>query len=180
MIIRLCSVSSPLSVTSLWGECLLSRAMSSSSASDLATLNAHQNSPDHGRVFDKYFHSWKSMVFFLKLGLGVLSPPMLHANPPEETTDPAPSTYHTFQDRADVVLLRSQLLHWYDKGKRELPWRTVVKWINSCSGFGMLMCLLCAFWVAKDNCSRIKIALCTKYNKYAGVVLAILMQRPTK
>uniref|UniRef100_A0A667WH64 Adenine DNA glycosylase n=2 Tax=Myripristis murdjan TaxID=586833 RepID=A0A667WH64_9TELE len=43
----------------------------------------------------------------------------------EETTDPAPSTYHTFQDRADVVLLRSQLLHWYDKGKRELPWRTV-------------------------------------------------------
>uniref|UniRef100_A0A667WH79 Adenine DNA glycosylase n=1 Tax=Myripristis murdjan TaxID=586833 RepID=A0A667WH79_9TELE len=60
-----------------------------------------------------------------ELGLGVLSPPMLHANPPEETTDPAPSTYHTFQDRADVVLLRSQLLHWYDKGKRELPWRTV-------------------------------------------------------
>ncbi|KAM3876170.1 adenine DNA glycosylase [Diretmus argenteus] len=45
---------------------------------------------------------------------------------PEETTNnTSPSTYHTFQDPADVVLLRSQLLNWYDKGKRELPWRTV-------------------------------------------------------
>uniref|UniRef100_A0A673AD31 Adenine DNA glycosylase n=1 Tax=Sphaeramia orbicularis TaxID=375764 RepID=A0A673AD31_9TELE len=34
------------------------------------------------------------------------------------------STYHSFLDAADVVLLRSQLLGWYDKEKRELPWRT--------------------------------------------------------
>ncbi len=37
-----------------------------------------------------------------------------------------PSTYHTFHDPADVVLLRSQLLSWYDREKRELPWRTLV------------------------------------------------------
>lgn len=44
----------------------------------------------------------------------------------EETVDAAsPSTYHTFPDPADVVLLRSQLLNWYDKEKRELPWRTL-------------------------------------------------------
>lgn len=47
---------------------------------------------------------------------------------PEETTNASsPSTYHTFHDPADVVLLRSQLLNWYDKVKRELPWRTMVK-----------------------------------------------------
>ncbi|KAF3691016.1 Adenine DNA glycosylase [Channa argus] len=47
----------------------------------------------------------------------------------EEKTPSAasPSTYHTFPDRADVVLLRSQLLNWYDKEKRELPWRTVAE-----------------------------------------------------
>ncbi|XP_065812400.1 adenine DNA glycosylase [Labrus bergylta] len=45
----------------------------------------------------------------------------------EEDTknDSAPSTYHTFPDPADVVLLRSHLLNWYDKEKRELPWRTL-------------------------------------------------------
>lgn len=47
---------------------------------------------------------------------------------PEKTGDAsAPSTYHTFHDPADVVLLRSQLLCWYDKEKRELPWRTLVR-----------------------------------------------------
>ncbi|XP_035509583.1 adenine DNA glycosylase [Morone saxatilis] len=47
----------------------------------------------------------------------------------EEDTSSAssPSTYHTFHDAADVVLLRSQLLSWYDKEKRELPWRTVAE-----------------------------------------------------
>lgn len=44
---------------------------------------------------------------------------------PEETT--SSSTYHTFPDPAEVVLLRSQLLNWYDKDKRELPWRTLVR-----------------------------------------------------
>ncbi|XP_040896323.1 adenine DNA glycosylase [Toxotes jaculatrix] len=44
----------------------------------------------------------------------------------EETTQAAsPSTYHTFPAPADVVLLRSQLLNWYNKEKRELPWRTL-------------------------------------------------------
>lgn len=44
----------------------------------------------------------------------------------EETENSSsPSTYHTFRDPADVVLLRSQLLGWYDKEKRELPWRTL-------------------------------------------------------
>ncbi|KAM9358050.1 adenine DNA glycosylase [Symphorus nematophorus] len=44
----------------------------------------------------------------------------------EETMNASsPSTYHTFHDAADVVLLRSQLLSWYDKEKRELPWRTL-------------------------------------------------------
>uniref|UniRef100_A0A671UR16 Adenine DNA glycosylase n=1 Tax=Sparus aurata TaxID=8175 RepID=A0A671UR16_SPAAU len=47
---------------------------------------------------------------------------------PEESTIPSsPSTYHTFHDAADVVLLRSQLLRWYDKEKRELPWRTLAE-----------------------------------------------------
>lgn len=35
-------------------------------------------------------------------------------------------TYHTFPDPTAVVQLRSQLLQWYDKDKRELPWRTLV------------------------------------------------------
>ncbi|KAM6938789.1 adenine DNA glycosylase [Lycodopsis pacificus] len=45
----------------------------------------------------------------------------------EETThasSPSPA-YHTFHAPADVLLLRSQLLSWYDKEKRELPWRTL-------------------------------------------------------
>uniref|UniRef100_A0A4W6EYI7 Adenine DNA glycosylase n=1 Tax=Lates calcarifer TaxID=8187 RepID=A0A4W6EYI7_LATCA len=45
---------------------------------------------------------------------------------PEETTNAAsPATYHTFPDPAHVVLLRSQLLSWYDREQRELPWRTL-------------------------------------------------------
>lgn len=35
--------------------------------------------------------------------------------------------YHTFPDPAAVVQLRSHLLQWYDKDKRELPWRTLVR-----------------------------------------------------
>uniref|UniRef100_A0A3B4FHC7 Adenine DNA glycosylase n=1 Tax=Pundamilia nyererei TaxID=303518 RepID=A0A3B4FHC7_9CICH len=45
---------------------------------------------------------------------------------PEETTDASsPSPHHTFPDPADVVRFRSQLLNWYNKEKRELPWRTL-------------------------------------------------------
>ncbi|XP_056270291.1 adenine DNA glycosylase isoform X2 [Pseudoliparis swirei] len=44
----------------------------------------------------------------------------------ETVTSPSPpSAYHSFHDPADVVLLRSRLLHWYHKEKRELPWRTL-------------------------------------------------------
>ncbi|KAM3620106.1 uncharacterized protein V6R79_018414 [Siganus canaliculatus] len=44
----------------------------------------------------------------------------------EETVNAAGAcTHHTFHDAADVVQLRSQLLRWYDKEKRELPWRTL-------------------------------------------------------
>ncbi|KAL6107791.1 mutyh [Pungitius sinensis] len=32
---------------------------------------------------------------------------------------------HSFHPPADVELLRSQLLRWYDNNKRELPWRTL-------------------------------------------------------
>uniref|UniRef100_A0A7N6FHI5 Adenine DNA glycosylase n=1 Tax=Anabas testudineus TaxID=64144 RepID=A0A7N6FHI5_ANATE len=49
-------------------------------------------------------------------------------DPPKKTSSAAsPCTYHTFSDPAHVVLLRSQLLNWYDKEKRELPWRTVAE-----------------------------------------------------
>ncbi|XP_041792127.1 adenine DNA glycosylase isoform X2 [Chelmon rostratus] len=43
----------------------------------------------------------------------------------ESAYSSSPSTYHTFHDPADVVLLRSRLLSWYDEEKRELPWRTL-------------------------------------------------------
>ncbi|KAG8003628.1 Adenine DNA glycosylase [Nibea albiflora] len=43
----------------------------------------------------------------------------------ETTNASSPSTYHTFHDAADVALLRSRLLSWYDKEQRELPWRTL-------------------------------------------------------
>ncbi|XP_034035510.1 LOW QUALITY PROTEIN: adenine DNA glycosylase [Thalassophryne amazonica] len=43
-------------------------------------------------------------------------------NSPQDTTPV--STYHTFHD-PDIASLRSRLLNWYDKEKRELPWRTV-------------------------------------------------------
>ncbi|XP_051964902.1 adenine DNA glycosylase isoform X2 [Xyrauchen texanus] len=36
-----------------------------------------------------------------------------------------PSTYHFFHDPSEISLFRTQLLHWYDQNKRELPWRTV-------------------------------------------------------
>ncbi|XP_047442331.1 adenine DNA glycosylase [Mugil cephalus] len=41
------------------------------------------------------------------------------------TASSSVSLYHTFPDPADVVRLRSQLLGWYDKEQRELPWRTL-------------------------------------------------------
>ncbi|KAL2089967.1 hypothetical protein ACEWY4_014655 [Coilia grayii] len=43
----------------------------------------------------------------------------------EEPTDAEFSTYHYFQNAEDIGSFRSQLLHWYDQTKRELPWRTV-------------------------------------------------------
>ncbi|XP_059197135.1 adenine DNA glycosylase [Centropristis striata] len=43
----------------------------------------------------------------------------------EEENASSASTYHTFHDPAGVELLRSQLLSWYDKEQRELPWRTL-------------------------------------------------------
>ncbi|XP_060934878.1 adenine DNA glycosylase [Limanda limanda] len=43
----------------------------------------------------------------------------------EEETTASPSSYHTFTDPAAVLLLRSELLTWYDREKRELPWRTL-------------------------------------------------------
>ncbi|KAM8874503.1 adenine DNA glycosylase isoform 3-T5 [Spinachia spinachia] len=36
-----------------------------------------------------------------------------------------PCLRHTIPPAADVELLRSQLLHWYDNNKRDLPWRTL-------------------------------------------------------
>uniref|UniRef100_A0A8C5D7H7 Adenine DNA glycosylase n=1 Tax=Gouania willdenowi TaxID=441366 RepID=A0A8C5D7H7_GOUWI len=47
----------------------------------------------------------------------------------EELRDAA-SLYHMFPDVADVVQLRSQLLNWYQREKRELPWRTLVLWVS--------------------------------------------------
>ncbi|KAJ0032367.1 hypothetical protein NQD34_002448, partial [Periophthalmus magnuspinnatus] len=35
-------------------------------------------------------------------------------------------SYHSFPDAAEVVLLRSHLLNWYDKEQRTLPWRTLL------------------------------------------------------
>ncbi|XP_041862356.1 adenine DNA glycosylase isoform X2 [Melanotaenia boesemani] len=43
----------------------------------------------------------------------------------DSTNPPLSSSYHTFSGPADVLQLRSQLLSWYDKEKRELPWRTL-------------------------------------------------------
>ncbi|XP_053286176.1 adenine DNA glycosylase isoform X2 [Pleuronectes platessa] len=43
----------------------------------------------------------------------------------EEETTASPSSYHTFTDPGAVLLLRSELLTWYDREKRELPWRTL-------------------------------------------------------
>ncbi|XP_057698312.1 adenine DNA glycosylase [Corythoichthys intestinalis] len=37
----------------------------------------------------------------------------------------SPSAYHTFHDPAEICLLRTHLLSWYDLEKRELPWRTL-------------------------------------------------------
>ncbi|KAK0155223.1 Adenine DNA glycosylase [Merluccius polli] len=44
----------------------------------------------------------------------------------KKATNPCcPTAYHTFHEPAVVQQIRSQLLSWYDKEKRELPWRTV-------------------------------------------------------
>lgn len=34
---------------------------------------------------------------------------------------------HDFVEVEEIHLLRSNLLSWYDRTKRELPWRTVVR-----------------------------------------------------
>lgn len=44
----------------------------------------------------------------------------------EEAPKASPSSYHSFCDPAEVVQLRRKLLSWYDREKRELPWRTLV------------------------------------------------------
>uniref|UniRef100_A0A3Q2ZHN0 Adenine DNA glycosylase n=1 Tax=Kryptolebias marmoratus TaxID=37003 RepID=A0A3Q2ZHN0_KRYMA len=61
--------------------------------------------------------------------VATIVPTRKRKKPPVEK-DAAPSSSsssspHTFCDPADVVLLRSQLLSWYDQEKRELPWRTL-------------------------------------------------------
>ncbi|CAL8269163.1 unnamed protein product [Arctogadus glacialis] len=44
----------------------------------------------------------------------------------EEPTNPCPqATCHTFHEPASVLQIQKKLLNWYDKEKRELPWRTV-------------------------------------------------------
>ncbi|KAM9762359.1 adenine DNA glycosylase isoform 2-T2 [Menidia menidia] len=40
---------------------------------------------------------------------------------------PVVSSFHSFQDPAEVARLRSQLLGWYDRERRELPWRTLAE-----------------------------------------------------
>ncbi|XP_053360916.1 adenine DNA glycosylase isoform X2 [Clarias gariepinus] len=39
--------------------------------------------------------------------------------------EPSESPYHCFQDEVELRMFRSRLLSWYDRTKRELPWRTL-------------------------------------------------------
>ncbi|XP_044056352.1 adenine DNA glycosylase [Siniperca chuatsi] len=80
----------------------------------------------------------------------------------EETTNASsPSTYHTFHDPADVVLLRSQLLNWYDKDKRELPWRTLAVTESD------LNIRTYAVWVSEIMLQQTQVATVTDYyNKW--------------
>lgn len=36
------------------------------------------------------------------------------------------SSYHLFRDAAEVTVFRESLLSWYDREKRDLPWRRLV------------------------------------------------------
>ncbi|XP_072129768.1 adenine DNA glycosylase-like [Mobula birostris] len=38
---------------------------------------------------------------------------------------PKENDYHSFKDPGEIYSIREKLLSWYDKSKRELPWRTV-------------------------------------------------------
>lgn len=37
------------------------------------------------------------------------------------------SSYHLFRDVAEVTALQESLLDWYDRKKRDLPWRRLVE-----------------------------------------------------
>lgn len=94
---------------------------------------------------------------------------------PEETENASsPSTYHTFHDPADVVLLRSQLLNWYDKEKRELPWRTLVKRSISFTGPDKKCCLF-FFFTHVFGCKRQTLLMC--HSESTGGVVVSLVQR---
>lgn len=38
-----------------------------------------------------------------------------------------PPAQHLFSDPSEIEDLRGNLLAWYDKSKRDLPWRTLVR-----------------------------------------------------
>uniref|UniRef100_A0A8B9JEM9 Adenine DNA glycosylase n=1 Tax=Astyanax mexicanus TaxID=7994 RepID=A0A8B9JEM9_ASTMX len=68
----------------------------------------------------------------------------------------SPSSYHFFDDPAELKLFRSHLLSWYDQSKRELPWRTNV----------IEFCLL-AVWVSEVMLQQTQVATVVDYyNKW--------------
>ncbi|CAG01442.1 unnamed protein product, partial [Tetraodon nigroviridis] len=73
----------------------------------------------------------------------------------------SPSTYHSFRDAADVALLRSGLLAWYDREKRELPWRTLAATVSDVN------IRIYAVWVSEIMLQQTQVAtVIDYYNKW--------------
>ncbi|NXN28859.1 MUTYH glycosylase, partial [Nycticryphes semicollaris] len=80
------------------------------------------------------------------------------AGVPAGTPAPPPAP-HLFRDAAEIGALRENLLAWYDRCKRDLPWRTLVSGVG---GIGA-SALIPAVWVSEIMLQQTQVATVIDY-----------------
>ncbi|NXF50812.1 MUTYH glycosylase, partial [Oceanites oceanicus] len=70
-----------------------------------------------------------------------------------------PPAQHLFSDPAEIEALRGNLLAWYDKCKRDLPWRTLVRVALA----ALIPALLPAVWVSEIMLQQTQVATVVDY-----------------
>ncbi|KAK3566292.1 hypothetical protein QTP86_031030 [Hemibagrus guttatus] len=72
------------------------------------------------------FHSFMHNAELLYMIMDGVQADILLSNKVDLSKEaPSESPYHCFHDAEEIGLFRSRLLFWYDRTKRELPWRTL-------------------------------------------------------